>query len=442
MITLINNFSWYVGIVVWVVVLQNVRASFSTTAIGPKPMWNATHTDKLRQDLLHNYDKFSRPTQHFNSTIVSFGIVIRHIEVNEIKSTVTVHSWVQLQWMDEKLKWNSSDYGGLENLHIADHEIWQPDLFLYNSATATAINHYGNTHCIVNYGGSVLWVPPTQFTVLCEFNLRYWPFDTQHCALTFGSWTYNGYQIDLQFYNNRSDADKSLLFNSTEWQIRDTHAERNLKYYPCCEEPYPDISVHLTLERVSPSYKAIIIAPAFVIIAMTLAGFWLPPQAGEKIILNGITALIITLYLLHFNQKIPASSTHTPLIVFFFSSSLYVVCFSIIGSVVVIWMSRTKHTNSLPWGIKNLLVGRFGRYLGLGNYVVQSAANPHRVTAEEMRDHQVTDFDDSNEDHQIIGNKPKGPQQQDWVLFAAAIDRLSFALYALLFALLSIVYSL
>jgi hypothetical protein len=35
-------------------------------------------------------------------------------------------------WTDEKLKWNESDYGGLSVLHVGDHELWQPDIVLYN----------------------------------------------------------------------------------------------------------------------------------------------------------------------------------------------------------------------------------------------------------------------------------------------------------------------
>lgn len=71
----------------------------------------------------------------------------------------------------------------------------------------------------------------------------------------------------------------------------------------------------------------------------------------------------------------------------------------------------------------------------------------HRVTAEEMRDHQVTDFDDINsgDEHHIIrssvnANKPS--LQQDWILLAAAIDRISFVFYSLLFLILAVVYSL
>lgn len=43
----------------------------------------------------------------------------------------------------------------------------------------------------------MLWVPPAQFSVLCNLNLKYWPFDTQKCHMIFGSWTYHGDQIDI-----------------------------------------------------------------------------------------------------------------------------------------------------------------------------------------------------------------------------------------------------
>ena len=49
--------------------------------------------------------------------------------------------------------------------------------------------------------------------------------------------------IDLQEY-----------YISTEWDIMDVAAVRTEKYYPCCEEPYPDIYFYLSLRRKSLFY--------------------------------------------------------------------------------------------------------------------------------------------------------------------------------------------
>jgi hypothetical protein len=32
------------------------------------------------------------------------------------------------EWLDEKLHWNISDYGGVSILHVDSHEIWVPEI--------------------------------------------------------------------------------------------------------------------------------------------------------------------------------------------------------------------------------------------------------------------------------------------------------------------------
>lgn len=61
-----------------------------------------------------------------------------------------------------------------------------------------------------------------------------------------------------------------------------------------------------------------------------------------------------------------------------------------------------------------------------------------------MRDHQVTDFDENGlgDDKQFIAARSKTQYQNDWILLAVAIDRISFIFYSLLFLILSISYSI
>lgn len=70
-------------------------------------------------------------------------------------------------------------------------------MFCCGSAQGSSVDHYGNTHCIVSSDGYVQWVPPAQFFVFCDINLRKWPYDEQTCTLQFGSWTYSGEHIHL-----------------------------------------------------------------------------------------------------------------------------------------------------------------------------------------------------------------------------------------------------
>lgn len=54
-----------------------------------------------------------------------------------------------------------------------------------------------------------------------------------------------------------------LVATNTEWEIEEATLQRSVKYYACCPEPYPDVMLNITLRRVSPSYKAVIITPSF-----------------------------------------------------------------------------------------------------------------------------------------------------------------------------------
>lgn len=50
--------------------------------------------------------------------------------------------------------------------------------------------------------GSITWLAPVVTEVVCLYNVRYFPYDTQVCNLTIGSWLHSQSQIDLW---NRND---------------------------------------------------------------------------------------------------------------------------------------------------------------------------------------------------------------------------------------------
>lgn len=194
---------------------------------------------------------------------------------------------------------------------MAQHEIWQPDISLYNSINHN-LDYYGATNFLVEQNGNVLWVPPATFKTFCDLNLRNWPFDTHKCTLIFGSWIYSGEEINIQA--KETDSHLDLFVENPEWEITSFTWARTVSHYACCPDPYIDIRYNITVNRRSTIYRTVILAPAFVIILLTLLTFWLPAQYGEKILLNGITALMIVLFLLYFSQQLNVMGLHTPLI--------------------------------------------------------------------------------------------------------------------------------
>lgn len=69
---------------------------FIMNCLANKSIWNETYTDTLKRDLLMSYDKFARPMQHYNTTKVTIGLRIKHVEFDVGASTFTVYSWFSM----------------------------------------------------------------------------------------------------------------------------------------------------------------------------------------------------------------------------------------------------------------------------------------------------------------------------------------------------------
>ena len=63
------------------------------------------------------------------------------------------------------------------------------------------------------------WIPSAIYKSSCEVDMTNFPFDEQSCSFKFGSWTYDGLKLDLDFMNGTSNIDMSEYLDSSEWEI-------------------------------------------------------------------------------------------------------------------------------------------------------------------------------------------------------------------------------
>ena len=66
--------------------------------------------------------------------------------------------------------------------------------------------------------------------------------DEQECNIKIGSWTHDGHIIDLSLFNNKKKFDlDDFATSSSPYVVTRHEAERVVKKYDCCEEPYPSL---------------------------------------------------------------------------------------------------------------------------------------------------------------------------------------------------------
>ncbi|CAB0002810.1 unnamed protein product [Nesidiocoris tenuis] len=273
-------------------------------------------------------------------------------------------------WYDYKLQWDPKEYGGVEMLHVPSDHIWRPDIVLYNNADGNFEVTLA-TKATLNYTGRVEWKPPAIYKSSCEIDVEYFPFDEQTCVMKFGSWTYDGFQVDLRHVDEVKDStivdigvDLSEFYTSVEWDILEVPAVRHEKYYTCCDEPYLDITFNITMRRKTLFYTVNLIIPCMGISFLTVLVFYLPSDSGEKVSLSISILLSLTVFFLLLAEIIPPTSLVVPLLGKFVLFTMILDTFSICVTVVVLnvhFRSPQTHTMA-PW-VKRVFIHILPRLL-------------------------------------------------------------------------------
>ncbi|XP_064630488.1 acetylcholine receptor subunit alpha-like 1 isoform X2 [Lineus longissimus] len=321
---------------------------------------------KLYDDLLKSsgYNKLVRPVGNNSDTLtVYLGLKLSQlIDVDEKNLMMTTNVWLLQRWRDYKLKWDPEKYGGVKVLYVPSEEIWLPDIVLYNNADGS-YEITIKTKAILRPTGLVEWEPPAIYKSSCNIDVEFFPFDEQSCSLKFGSWTYDGFQVDLkhmdQMYFNKYErlitfsngTDLDNYIKSVEWDVLDVPARRSDRYYPCCNEPYPDITFNITIRRRPLFYTVNLIIPCVVISYLTVFVFYLPSESGEKVTLTIYILVSLNVFFLLLSDIIPPTSFVIPLIGKFLLFTMIFVTLSIIVTVSVLnnhHRSTMTHTMA-PW---------------------------------------------------------------------------------------------
>ncbi|KAM7311621.1 acetylcholine receptor subunit alpha-like 1 [Ixodes scapularis] len=314
---------------------------------------------RLYHDLINGYSSLIRPVGNNSDRLtVKMGLRLSQlIDVNLKNQIMTTNVWVEQEWNDYKLRWDPEEYGGVSKVHVPAEQIWLPDIVLYNNAD-------GNyevtimTKAILHSDGLVIWKPPAIYKSSCEIDVQYFPFDEQTCFMKFGSWTYDGYTVDLKHKHQRDDSneiavgiDLSEFYLSVEWDIMAVPARRKEKFYSCCEEPFPDITFNITLRRKTLFYTVNLIIPCVAISFLSVLVFYLPSDSGEKVSLSISIMLSLGVFFLLLSEIIPPTSLAVPLLGKYLLFTMVLVSLSVFVTIAVLNVNfRSPATHKMaPW---------------------------------------------------------------------------------------------
>jgi cation transporter family protein len=325
---------------------------------------NINNTKTLRNYLFNGYDKYAIPsdTQGEPVEVLLTNKVRRLIKVNELDQTIELFWWLRKTWRDAQLKWDPAQFGGLDSIRIISDEIWIPDTTIYNSKFPfeESAKSFQDVSVLVTISsdGTVLWLAPMTTTTTCILELASYPYDTQTCTVTFGSWSASGAVINFTLAENPNVL--SEYQENNQWTMIDSSVLRTAVVYSCCPYPYIDITYTFKMQRMKEYPTFNFIVPSILLAFLVVFVFVIPPESGERASFGITIMLSITLF-----QQIAASSitpSQVPLLSKFYFATLIISTLSLIFSSIILRIYYHS-AKPMPARVRWLLKSWFGQLI-------------------------------------------------------------------------------
>jgi hypothetical protein len=190
---------------------------------------NSNNESALRNYLFNNQtlSNFIIPRENLNTPLnVEMGIAVQTLEeFNQKVETIELNLWLRMNWNNTYLTWNESEFGNISFIVVDPNNIWHPDIELYNAASLPEIYKFDDRVYLYS-SGNIFWSRPGIFKFSCSMNLNRFPFDSQNCSMTFGSWVYDNNFLNLKPYDDASKAvDIFTTFSHGEWDVQNIYLE-------------------------------------------------------------------------------------------------------------------------------------------------------------------------------------------------------------------------
>ncbi|XP_029646616.2 acetylcholine receptor subunit beta-type acr-2-like [Octopus sinensis] len=289
---------------------------------------NPTDNDErlLHIKLLSNYNKYIRPVIDLATPVDIYATIMLHTfnDLDLVNNLLTAQYYIGLQWTDENLQWDPSDYNNITNIHLGKENVWKPPIVLCNSMGNSEetddfleIWIFSNGH-VVMYSFKLL-------NTYCQVNAYTYPFDKHMCEI----------YMCVALHSTQHTRIKSLHYYDLNWlenyewdiTLHGTVNASNDEFSYAFAPMY--LRRKLTIEVIA------MLIPSVIMTVLTIFVFLLPPESGKKVFLAMTTFLSNVLYLVQMEKTTPKNSKYPCLLMLYLMLLSMMSGFTAIGSVII-----------------------------------------------------------------------------------------------------------
>ncbi|KAJ0171191.1 hypothetical protein K1T71_013390 [Dendrolimus kikuchii] len=287
---------------------------------------NASWELQLIKHLRCNYNSRYPPNTNESFVEVNAKFMMKYFNFDATEELFSIHTWLILYWVDDRLKWTPENYGGLEKIDIYNHNIWYPALRLMNGDAEFDYKDVYMVPCTIEHTGDVTCLQIIYDNTVCSTKLWDWPYDSQVCKLEVGVWKYPMKKINIIFA--KKAVNMLVAGYGGEWDITDYKQEED-------QGSNTQLRIFFTLERHGEILAAITIYPAVIFGVLTLTSLMIDVRRNLRL---GLICFSLANQLLQLNvlaELIPKHSAAHPSLVLYYRGSIILTILVVLLSIIL-----------------------------------------------------------------------------------------------------------
>ena len=272
--------------------------------------------DRLMNDKLSNHNRRLRPVQNQSSPVeVDIMYYVFSInELNELSGKFSFTGHFIIQWTDDTISWNKTEYDGLESFVVEPSSVWYSHIVFSNPFQSqdalfddwNPVRYFFSGAAVLNAGGLV--------SIKCDVELTFYPWDRQFCNTAVLMWGYGENEVKLHASSDYISMEG--YSPNGEWSLAEAHIS------DASMEHVSVLSMQFHLRRKPEFIIVNVIIPIICMSLMNIMVFVLPAESGERVSYSMTVLLATAVFLTLVGDTLPKVSSPMPLLCYYLLSLL------------------------------------------------------------------------------------------------------------------------
>ncbi|XP_060072689.1 neuronal acetylcholine receptor subunit alpha-7-like [Ylistrum balloti] len=265
---------------------------------------------RLLNTLTSNYTKEIYPVYNLSETLtISMGMFLLSIlDFNEVSGVISLNGGVNLNWIDFRLAWNPSEYGGLENILLNSSFVWTPKIFLMTTADDMEPFYLKDFEIRVYHDGRCSVAPGRRMMATCSVDMSQFPIDSHICELILLQWGAFEDETLLKYQSSRVFL--SYYTHNGEWDLTKSYVTES-------QTMQGGLSFTIYITRRPMYWILSLIIPVLLLCFLNPFVFLLPASSGERISYTVTMFLSLAVYMTLIGDNLPKVSENMAFLSFF-----------------------------------------------------------------------------------------------------------------------------